>query len=562
MAYRLDERDVRPAYLIQSVPDDGSVRPQLRTCRYPMPGDEHLPLYEPILFDVVTRRQWRLPHVSTWRSVLSYYLSWSADGRDVYSLNLDRFSRTLTLTRANALTGDVRELLTEKSVTRVHANAGSAIDLPVVRVLGSGDILWYSQRDGWGHLYYYDAPGTLRAQITRGNWNVRSIAYVDEARHLVYFTASGREDGRDPYEEHLYRSRFDGTGMQLLTPEDADHDFHHTSPSVSDDASLKDPERASFSPSGRYFVDTYSRPDLPSVLTLRRADGGLVKQLEQADISKLQKDGYTPVEPFRTVAADGITAIYGNLFRPSTFDATKKYPVIDAVYPGPQIVRVRKDFTAAHFDIFEAQSLAELGFIVVTVDGRGTPNRSKAFADHSYGRLDRASDPEDHIAAIRELAHRYPYMDVSRVGIDGASGGGYAAARGVLAYPDFYKVAVAAEGNHDWRGYLAGWAETFIGPLGERDYSVTSNLPLAANLKGKLLLAHGEMDDNVLPMQALKLADALVKANRDFDLLIVPNERHDMFITSPYFIRRKWDYFVRNLLGAEPPAGYRIERSQ
>jgi dipeptidyl aminopeptidase/acylaminoacyl peptidase len=260
------------------------------------------------------------------------------------------------------------------------------------------------------------------------------------------------------------------------------------------------------------------------------------------------------------LAADGKTPIYGNLYRPSNFDPNKRYPVIDSIYPGPMDTRTGKNFgesVFSTFDSFDTQSLAELGFIVVTIDGRGTALRSKAFLDYAYGHMDKASDLEDHIAGLRQLAARYAYMDLDRVGAEGISGGGYATAHALLAYPDFYKVGVSASGNQDQRGYISGWGDMYLGPLAGNTsaYLAAANEPLAGNLKGKLMLITGDMDENVSPTLTMKLVDALIKANKDFDLLIVPNEGHGAAL-SPYAARRKWDFFVRNLLGAEPPDGY------
>jgi dipeptidyl aminopeptidase/acylaminoacyl peptidase len=396
-------------------------------------------------------------------------------------------------------------------------------------------------------LYYYDDSGELHNQITQGEWSVRDIVRVDEHARRIYFMASGRE-GADPYQQSLYAIRFDGTGLQRLTPEQADHKW------------VPAPGTSRFSPSGRYFVDGYSRPDLPPTWVLRKSDGALIRELERADISRLREGGYVPVEPFQVTAADGKTALYGNLFRPSTFDPSRRYPVIDASYPGPQTIRSGKSFTTALFHRFEAQSLAELGFIVVTIDGRGTPNRSRAFLDYSYGRLDKASDLEDHIAGLRQLATRYPFLDLDHVGIDGVSAGGFLAALALLRHPGFYKVGVSAEGNHDPRGYLAAWGDTYIGPSAADAYETSVTPQLAENLQGKLLLIHGELDDNVPPALTLRLADALIEANKDFDLIVLPNADHTAYFTSPYLIRRKWDYFVRHLLGAEPPVNYSIRR--
>jgi dipeptidyl-peptidase 4 len=563
ITHRLDERQVGVSYLVQSVPEDGSVRPKLHAYRYALPGDEHLPLIEPVVIDVLSRRRIELATAPLICSPLTLIERrdtwWSADSKTVYYLDRDRFSKSVALVRAGITTGVLTTVLREASHVAVRTNADNLLDPPLVRTLTNGDVIWYSERDGWGgHLYYYDSAGALRNRVTQGSWVVRSIVRIDESKGRIYFMASGHEDQHDPYEQRLYSVQFDGSEIRLLTPEMGEHEWPYRAFKQSPETSLStDEEHGRFSMSGRYFLDTYSRPDSPPVLVLRDSEGRLIMRLEQADISRLLQGGYTPIEPFQVKAADGKTWIYGNLFRPSAFDPGRKYPVIDSVYPGPNSRRTRKRFTAATFDEFEAQSLAELGFIVVTIDGRGTPNRSRAFMDHSAERLDRASDLQDHIAAIRQLARRYPYLDLERVGVDGASAGGYAAAHAVLRYPEFFRVAVAAEGNHDQRGYLASWGEAYGGMVNENSYEAASNLPLAGNLKGKLLLMHGELDDNVSPSLTIKLVDALIKANKDFDLLILPNGNH-LAWKSPYFIRRKWDYFVRNLLGAEVPDTFSI----
>jgi dipeptidyl aminopeptidase/acylaminoacyl peptidase len=567
LTYRLDERKVADYYLVQATPGDSAARPQLYRYRYPLPGDENISELQLRIIDVDTARSIVLdtpPLPVAFSSVIKMRAAWwSADGSKVYFLRRDRFAKSLSLEVADAATGRVRELIHESSPTPISNPDGGVLSTPSVRMLANGDIIWYSARDGWGHLYYYEgATGRLRNQITRGAWAVRRIVRIDESQGRLYFMASGREPG-DPYEQHLYSIRFDSSGIRLLTPEEGEHALaslpFETSPrELAPTAGELEP----FSPSGRYFVDSFSRPDVPPVLVLRTSAGRLVKQLERADIANLRAGGYVPIEPFRALAADGKTAIFGNLYRPSTFDPARKYPVIDSVYPGPQTTRVAKSFSAAVFDVFYAQSLAELGFIVVAVDGRGTPRTSKAFLDYSYGRLSRASELDDHIAAIRELARRYPFMDLDRVGVWGVSAGGFASARAILAYPDFYKVAVSASGNSsDQRSAPAGWVETWIGPVGASDYAEASNLPLAGQLKGKLLLMYGELDDRCPPYLTTQLVDALIKANRTFDLLVMPNENHQAFL-SPYFIRRQWDYFVRNLAGAEPPADYEIRRPQ
>jgi len=549
--------------LVQGAPEDRSARPKLYSFRKPLAGDVAVATQQPVILDVLARENAKVagePFYLSWKSIIgSQHAWWSADGSRIYFIKRGRFAKSVSLNVFEPATGRLREILRENSDTWVRLNGNGGIwDPPAVTTLRNGDVVWYSERDGWGHLYYYDGrTGVLRNQITQGDWGVRSIVGIDENRSRIYFMASGREIGRDPYEQHLYSVNYDGSGLRLLTPEDADHGCEDFPFKKGPEEPASSPvEKDRFSPSGRYFIDCYSRPDQPPVAVVRRADGRLVKELERADISPLRGGGYTAIEPFKVIAADGKTPIYGNLFRPSTFDPTRRYPVIDAIYPGPQIIRTVKSFDA-NFDLFcDTRSLAELGFLVVTIDGRGTPHRSRQFLDYAYGHLDRASDLRDHIAAIRELAQRYSYMDLDRVGITGTSGGGYASARAMLAYPDFYKVAVSAEGNHDQRAD-SSWGEFYLGEFNDAVYRESSNMSLAGKLKGRLLLMHGDLDDNTGPDNTIKLVAALIDANRDFDLLIMPNGNHSSS-ESPYFIRRKWDYFVRNLLGAEPPAGYEI----
>jgi len=564
LTYRVDERDVKDYALIQASPDNGDVRPKLYRFKYPIAGDNNTATASLVIFDVAKRQQLALHteplNVEQASPIQSRYTWWSQDGSKIYFMSRDRYSRVLSLNVADIRTGQVRGIISEESSTAMSDPDGGVWGPPAVRSLKNGDIIWYSTRDGWGHLYYYTTQGELRNQITRGTWNVRGIQHVDEKHRRIYFLGSGRETGRDPYEQHLYAIGFDGSGMRLLTPEDANHELNSKrSGSAAASITGADRQLAGVSPSGHYFIDSFSRPDSPPVFVVRTTDGRLVKRLERANISRLQVDGYKPIETFQTVADDGRTAIYGNLFRPSTFDPQRKYPVIDSDYPGPQAIRVQKSFSDALFDWFEPQSLAELGFIVVTIDGRGTPLRSKAFLDFSYGRLDKASYLKDHIAGIQQLARRYSYMDLDRVGIWGVSAGGYASARAILAYPDFFKVAVAAEGGQDQRSNAASWVETHIGPLATNtsNYDLSSNLPLAMNLKGKLLLMEGELDDRCPPYLTTRLADALIRANKDFDLIVMPNLNHHAYL-SPYFIRRKWNYFVLNLLHQQPPSSYTI----
>jgi dipeptidyl aminopeptidase/acylaminoacyl peptidase len=381
-------------------------------------------------------------------------------------------------------------------------------------------------------------------RITSGNGNVSQLLRVDEPNRLLYFLAVGRDPARDPYFAHLYRIRFDGTGLERLTPEDAHHEI-------------------TFSPSGRYFVDSYSTPVIPPTAVLRDAAGKQVLELEKADISKLLATGWKPPEPVRVKARDGETDLYGLMYKPTNLDSSRKYPIVNHIYPGPQTGSVgSRSFSPARGD---AQALAELGFIVVEIDGMGTPWRSKQFHDAYFGNMGDNTLP-DQVAGMKQLADRFPWIDINRAGIYGHSGGGYAAAAAMFRYPDFFKVGISESGNHDNRVYEDDWAEKWQGLLvkhadGTTSYDDQANQAHAKNLKGHFLLAHGTMDANVPPQNTLLVVDALIKANKDFDLLMLPGEGHRYGEASSYMTRRRWDYFVRYLLGAEPPKEYELKAS-
>jgi dipeptidyl-peptidase-4 len=403
-------------------------------------------------------------------------------------------------------------------------------------------VIWFSERDNWGQLYLYDlTTGKLKHQITTGEGNVTQLLRIDEKNRLLYLQAVGKEKGRDPYFRHFYRIGMDGKGLTLLTPEDADHDV-------------------SLSPSGRFFVDTYSRPNVPQTTVLRDATGKLVLSLEKADISRLLATGWKPPVPVTVKARDGKTDLYGLMYTPTTLDSTRKYPIINHIYPGPQTGSVGgRSFSPARGD---AQALAELGFVVVEIDGMGTPWRSKSFHDLYYGNMGDNTLP-DQIAGMKELAQRYKWIDIDRAAIYGHSGGGFATADAMFRYPDFFKVGISESGNHDNRLYEDDWGERYQGlerrtADGKSNYDDQANQNLAKNLKGKLLLAHGPMDHNVPPDNTLLVVDALIKANKDFDLLMLPNQAHGYGDESNYMTRRRWDYFVKNLLGVEPPKEYEL----
>jgi dipeptidyl-peptidase 4 len=525
--YRLDSRGAGRLAMVHHSPGPGE-RPLYYEYVYPLAPDSVLPVAEPIVFEV---ESWKRIPFQMAPITRQYYggpsFSWFEDGTRLYTAEVDRGYTERRLFEMDARTGEVRTMVLEPGDPWVNSYGSVPF-----RFLDDGrEVLWGSDRDGWMHYYLVDgATGEIRSQITSGEWVVRGIAHLDEASRTLYFTAGGREAGRDPYLEHLYRVNLDGSGLRLLTPENANHSV-------------------AFSPTGAYFVDTYSRADLPPVSVVRRAsDGQVVVELEEADVSRLLATGWDFPEPFEALAEDGETDIYGIIWRPSNFDDSRSYPVVEQVYTGPHSFFVPKTFAAYRN---HAQLIAELGFIVVQVDGRGTARRSRAFHDHSRMNLGPGGLP-DHIAALRQLGERYPYLDLDRVGIYGHSAGGYDSTQAILQFPDFYKVAVSSAGNHDHRVDKHVWNVQWMGwPLGEH-YDEQSNVNLAHRLEGKLLLAHGDLDDNVPVSATLQLVDALIQADKEFDLMILPNQRHGIG-GHPYFQRMRMDYFVRHLLGVDPP---------
>jgi dipeptidyl-peptidase-4 len=525
--------------------------PTLDAWKYPLPGDEKIFMIERVIIDVDAARVIRLqmppdPH----RSSLCDHITcvdnqladaqWSSDSSQLAFISTSRDHKHAKLRVADAASGKVRDVLEEKVATYFESGA----DRPNWHFLpASGEVIWFSERDDWGHLYLYDLrTGRLKHPITTGAGNVSQLLRVDEKNRIIYFLGVGKEKGRDPYFIHLYRIGFDGKNPTLLTPEDATHNVM-------------------LSPSGRFFVDSYSKPDLAPVAVLRDAGGKLLSTLEKADVSRLAATGWKPPMPFTVKARDGVTDLYGLMYTPSNFDPARKYPIINHIYPGPQTGSVgSRNFAAARQD---AQALAELGFVLVEIDGMGTPWRSKKFHDAYFGDMGDNTLP-DQVAGMKELAARHPWIDIDRAGIYGHSGGGYATAAAMFRYPDFFKVGVSQAGNHDNRNYEDDWAEKWQGllerrPGGATNYDNQANQLIAKNLKGKLLLAHGTMDDNVPFYNTLLVVDELIKANKDFDLLLLPNRRHG-FGNEPYMVRRRWDYFVRHLLGVEPPAGYEMQR--
>jgi dipeptidyl-peptidase 4 len=464
-------------------------------------------------------------------------VQWSPDGAQLAFVSTSRDHRHEQLRVADASTGAVRNVLEEKVDTFFESGNGRVN----WRVLfPTNEVLWFSEKENWGHLYLHDLQtGKLKNRVTSGDGNVTQVIRINEKARTLYFQGVGKEAGRDPYFTHLYRVGFDGKNQTLLTPEDANHEI-------------------TLAESGRYFVDSYSKPDVPPTAVLRDGDGKLLLTLEKADISKLTATGWQPPIPITVKARDGKTDLYGLMYQPTRLDKSAKYPIINKIYPGPQTGSVGgRSFSAARGD---SQALAELGFVVVEIDGMGTPWRSKKFHEAYYGNMADNTIP-DQIAGMKELAARHPWIDINRTGIWGHSGGGYATASAMFMHPDFFKVGISESGNHDNRVYEDDWAEKWTGlltkdPAAVKMYDAQATHTYAKNLKGKLLLAHGTLDGNVPPNNTLLVVDALIKANKDFDLILFPNAGHGFGAASNYMMRRRWDYFVKHLLGAEPPKEY------
>lgn len=464
--------------------------------------------------------------------------AWSPDGSKLAFVSTSRFNKTEKVRIADANTGDVREIFEEKVPTQ-YESGFSGINWRYLP--GSDEFIWFSQRDNLGHLYLYNATtGQLKNKITTGNYDVTNLLRVDVKSRTIYFMAAGLEE-ENPYYMQFCKINFDGSGFKILTPETGNH-------------------AVTFSPSGKYFVDTYSQPDVPPVVDLCRLDGKVIVNVARADVSRLEARGWKPPMPFHVKAADGESEIYGLMFTPTDLNPDKKYPVIDYIYPGPQGGTLMAggsrawDFGAS---VGDNQALAELGFVVVEIEGTGNPVRTKKFQDMSYGDMAINTLP-DQVAGIRELAARYSYMDTARVGIWGHSGGGFATADAMFTYPDFFKVGIAESGNHDNRNYESAWGDRFNGPISNSEYEAQANETYAKNLKGKLMLTVGLMDDNVPPQNTLLVVQALEEANKSFDLIVYPNSHHGYGQFSLYQMRRRWDYFVKNLLGKVPPVNYQF----
>lgn len=510
-------------HMVESSPTN-QLQPRLHSLDYRKPGDR-VPMAKPQLFDVIAQRQIPVNDELFSNPWSVSELRWDPDSSRFTFLYNQRGHQVLRIVGVDASTGVAKPVLEEQSKTFIDYSGKSFTEY----LDDTGEIIWMSERDGWNHLYLYDSnKGQVKNQITKGEWLVRDVDRVDREKRQIWFRAGGIRPGQDPYYIHYCRVNFDGTGLQVLTEGDGNHS-------------------AEFSPDRRFLIDTWSRVDHPPVTELRRAeDGKLLCELERADWSPLQKTGWQTPERFVAKARDGETDIFGIINRPTNFDPNKKYAVIENIYAGPQGFFVPKAFSALN----RMQELAELGFVVVQIDGMGTSSRSKKFHDVCWKNLGDAGFP-DRILWLKAAAKKYPYLDLTRVGVYGGSAGGQNALRALLAHGDFYKAGVADCGCHDNRMDKIWWNEQWMGwPVGPH-YDEQSNVTQAHKLTGKLLLTVGELDKNVDPASTMQVVNALIKADKDFELIVFPGAGHGAG-GSPYGRRRLQDFFVRHLLGVEP----------
>ena len=534
---KLTVNRVRPGYhrkiqYVESSPAD-QLQPKYSTVEYAKPGDA-LDVEQPVIFHIESNKQFVVDNGLFPNPYDLSQVIWRKDSRAFTFEYNQRGHQVYRVIEVDAANGKPRAIITEEAKTFFcYSGKRYRTDLD-----DGKEIVWMSERDGWNHLYLYDgATGKVKNQITRGSWVVRGVEKVDEEKRQIWFRASGMLSSIDPYFVHYYRINFDGSGLVALTEGDANH-------------------TVSFSPDMKFYVDTWSRVDLPTVSELRSVgDRKIIVELERTDVRELIKDGWRAPEVFTALGRDGKTDIWGIIIRPTNFDPTNKYPVIEYIYAGPQGSFVPKSFSP----YYSMQSLAELGFIVVQIDGMGTSNRSKAFHDVSWMNLADAGFA-DRILWHKAVAAKYPYYDTSRVGIYGHSAGGQNALGALLFHPEFYKVAVSSCGCHDNRMDKIWWNEQWMGwPLGPQ-YAASSNVDNAHKLEGKLLLAVGEMDTNVDPASTMQVVNALIKASKSFELLVLPGQGHTT--GGAYGDRRRYDFFVHNLMGVEPPDWNKVEKQK
>ena len=552
--FRQDAREVGEMYLTTT----NVGHPKLQAWKYALPGDKKIFEIERLIIDVKSKKIIKLKMKNDFqRSTTTDHIAgrggelldaqWSEDSSKLAFISSSRDHKEAHLQIADSKTGNVRSVFKENVKTYYE----SGVRAENWRVLfDSDEFIWYSEKNDWGHIYLYDLnTKKLKNRITSGNWLVRKVMHVDYDKREIIFTAGGKEKG-NPYHVYLYKVNFNGDNLICLTPETGSHSINP-------------------SPNWGYFVTTYSTTKIAPKSILKDREGKTLLQLSSSNSDDLKSNGWQEPLEFNVKARDDKTDLYGLMYIPSFYDKNDKYPVLNYIYPGPQSGSVGNySFMIARRDF---QALAELGFIVVALDAMGTPGRSKSFHDAYYGNMGDNGLP-DNIKAIEQLSRKYSGMDLSRVGIWGHSGGGFASTAALLRYSDFYDVAVSSSGNHDNRNYEADWGEKWHGllePLNidskdnsseydvkKTNYDIQANQLFVENLKGKLLIAHGMLDDNVPPSNTMLVVDELIKANKDFDLILFPNKRHGYGDMSNYMMRRKWDYFVKHLKGLEPPKGF------
>ena len=553
--FQQDQRKTGEEYLT----DVTFGHPTLTVLKYPLVGDKDVTMIERVVLNlnkegdkakVVRLKMPPDQHRSTLCDDVSCRggsgwddVQWSADSNTLAFVSTSRDHKQEWFRLASPGSGDVRDVFYE-TAPKFFESGNDKVNWHYLSA--TNQLLWFSERSGWGHLYLYDIPpsgsATLKAQITNGEWNVTQVLSIDRKAGILYFLGVGKEQGEDPYFPMYYSVHLDGSALTLLTPERA---AHVITPS----------------PDARFFLDVYSTPTDPQISIVRDTAGKVVVEVAREDIAKLKATGWLAPVQMQVKARDGETDLYGFIFRPSNFSTAGHYPIVNYVYPGPQTGSCgARTFSASHGDL---QALAELGFIVICLDGTGTPFRSKAFHEAYYANLGDDTIP-DQVAGMKQLAERYPWIDLTRTGIYGHSGGGNATASAMFHFPDFFKVGIAESGNHDNRDYEDDWAEKWAGLLvknadGTSNYDAQANQSYASNLQGHLLLAHGTMDDNVPASNTLLVVDALVKANKDFDLILFPNAHHGYGDAAQYMTRRRWDYFVSNLAGDTPPHEYKMK---
>ncbi|QES89223.1 S9 family peptidase [Rhizosphaericola mali] len=536
--FQLDERAIPDMYLVST----NVGHPTLSSFKYSLPADSILLMHQPVVIQTETGKLVCLKmnpdfHRGTNGDAFETTFGdamWSQDGKELALASVSRDYKNVKIRIANTDDGNVREVFEENVATQYDGTPGDTINWHYLPK--SNEIIWYSERDNWGHLYLYDSnTGKVKNQITKGDWLVVAVLKVNEKKRKIYFTAAGLQK-ENPYFESFCSVDFSGKNFKILTPEIGTHQIF-------------------ISPDESYVADIYSQPNVEPISILRKIDGEKLMDLEKADLSNLKVTGWQPPISVKLKAADGITDLYGLLFQPPHIDPEKKYPLVNYIYPGPQIGSIFSwNFDANSYD---NEALPELGFYVLTLNGTGTPYRSKSFHDKSYGDLS-LNTLADQIAGIRQLSKIYP-IDTAKIGIWGHSGGGFATACAMFRYPDFYKVGISESGNHDNRNYTDGWSDKYNGLTKNDNFATLANQLHAEHLKGKLLLAHGLMDDNVPPYNTFLVIDALEKANKDYDLIVFPNAVHSYRENQYYMMRRRWDYFVTNLLGRKHPNAFLID---